>query len=80
MGAVARGETPAQEIVSDRMIELLLADKIEYPNELTFIASDTSFFGSSMRKALAAGKAILVVYPDGRERLIPAAKARRPRS
>jgi hypothetical protein len=81
MGAVANGNTPATEVAFDRMTELLLADEIEYPNELTFVPADLPDFGTVMLRALSKNIAIVVVYPDGRERFIPApSRARRLRS
>jgi uncharacterized protein with von Willebrand factor type A (vWA) domain len=75
MGTVAKGNTPATEIAFDRMTELLLADETEYPNEITFIPADLASFGDVMSRALLGEKAIIVVYPDGRERFIPAPAA-----
>jgi hypothetical protein len=75
MGTVAGGNTPATEIACDRMTELLLADETEYPSEIIFIPADLADFGEVMSRALLEEKAIIVVYPDGRERLIPAPAA-----
>jgi hypothetical protein len=71
MGTVAGHNTPATEIAFDRMTELLLADETDYPNEITFIPADMTDFGRAMSRALLEEKTILVIYPDGRERLIP---------
>jgi hypothetical protein len=83
MGTVTKGNnSPATEIIFERVVALLEEDKFDetYPNDVSFIAADLPGFGEAMAEALLEGKPIVVVFPDGRERLIPAATARPPRS
>jgi len=72
MGAVAKGNTKATEIIFDRVTKAIERDEFDYPNEVVFIAADLPDFGVMMREALKKEQPILVVYPDGSERLIPA--------
>ena len=78
--AVKSKNSPATEIIFERVIEMIENDDFEYPNDVSFIPADGSDFGASLRKALLKEKPIVVVYPDGTERFIPAVTARRPRS
>lgn len=72
MGAVAEGNTPALEIIFDRVIAMIENDDDDaYPNDSVFIPADASDFGLRIRRALLKEKPIVVVYPDGRERIIP---------
>lgn len=83
MGTVTKGNnSPATEIIFERVISLLEEDKFDeaYPNDVSFIASDLPGFGKAISRALLREKPIVVVYPDGRERLIPSVTARQPRS
>jgi hypothetical protein len=83
MGAVSKStNTPALEIIFDRVTSLLEADEFDdsYPNDTVFIAADLSDFGKVISRALLKEKPIVVVYPDGSERVIPATTARQPRS
>jgi hypothetical protein len=72
MGAVAKGNTKATEIIFDRVTKAIELDEYDYPNEVVFIAADLPDFGVIMREALKKEQPILVVYPDGSDRLIPA--------
>jgi len=82
MGALSKGNTstkdgntPATEIAFDRLIELVLSDEPEYPNDTVFIPADAPAFGEMMLKELGVDRPIVVVFADGRERLIPAQAA-----
>jgi len=75
MGAVAKGNTKATEIIFDRVTKAIERDNFDYPNDVVFVAADLPDFGTIMRRALKKEKPILVVYPDGSERLIPAPTA-----
>jgi hypothetical protein len=72
MGAVAKRNTPATEVIFDRVIAKLEADDFGYPNDVVFIPADHSDFGIMIGDSLREDRPIVVVYPDGRERLIPA--------
>jgi len=73
MGAIAAGNTPATELIFARVIAMIENDDdTAYPNHSVFIPADASDFGIMIRRALLKAKPIVVVYPDGRERLIPA--------
>jgi hypothetical protein len=50
-------------------------DEYDYPNDVVFIAADLPDFDVIMQRALKKEKPILVVYPDGTDRLIPAPTA-----
>jgi hypothetical protein len=78
--AVESRNSPATEIIFERVIEMIENDDFEYPNDVSFIPADDSDFGRSLRRELLKEKPIVVVYPDGTERFIPAVTARRPRS
>jgi hypothetical protein len=84
MGAVANGNTPATEVIFDRVVAKLEADEFDYPNDVVFIPADHLDFGAMIRDSLRENRPSAVVYPDGRERLIPApemtAQAHQPRS
>lgn len=61
----------------DRIVERfqdLPARDWPYPDGAVFIAADLPNFGRVMSRALLEGDPIVVIYPDGRERLV------RPRS
>jgi len=75
MGAVAKGNTKATEIIFDRVTRAIERDEFHYPNHVVFIAADLPDFGVVMREALEKEQPILVVFPDGSERLIPAPEA-----
>ncbi len=75
MGAVTKRNTEATEIIFDRVTKAIELDKYDYPNNVVFVAADLPDFGIVMRRALKKEKPIMVVYPDGTERLIPAPTA-----
>jgi hypothetical protein len=75
MGAVAKGNTKATEIIFDRVTKAIERDEFDYPNNVVFVAADLPDFGIIMLNALKKEQPILVVYPDGTERLIPAPAA-----
>jgi hypothetical protein len=66
------GNTPATELIFDRVCALIEADKYDYPYDTLFIAADQPEFGKMMLEALGEDRPIVVVFPNGRERLIPA--------
>jgi hypothetical protein len=79
MGALGNGDistrdgnTPATEIIFDRVCALIRADEYDYPNDALFIAADVPHFGKGMLRALREDRPIVVVFADGRERIIPA--------
>jgi hypothetical protein len=76
MGAVAKSNTKATEIIFDRVTKAIELDDFDYPNDVVFVAADLPDFGIIMQRALKKEQPILVVYPDGSERLIPAPTAR----
>jgi hypothetical protein len=81
MGKLTTGNTPATEIAFDRLTELVLSDEPDYPNDTCLLPADAPEFGKMIADSLLAETPLLIVYPDGRERFIPApAKARPPRS
>lgn len=82
MGALSNGDistrdgnSPATEIIFDRVCALIEADEWDYPNDTVFIPADAPGFGAMMQKRLGEDRPIVVVFPDGRERLIPAQAA-----
>jgi hypothetical protein len=75
MGAVAKGNTKATEIIFDRVTKAIELDEYDYPNDVVFVAADLPDFGIVMRGALKKEQPIIVVFPDGSERLIPAPAA-----
>lgn len=75
MGALTNGSTPALDIIIDRVTSKLEADDFDYPNDVVFIPADNPDFGSMIGRCLCEDRPIVVVYPDGRERLIPAPSA-----
>jgi hypothetical protein len=72
MGAVVKSNTKATEIIFDRVTKAIELDEYDYPNDVVFVAADLPDFGIVMRRALKKEQPIIVVYPDGSERLIPA--------
>jgi len=73
MGAVAKANTPATEIIFDRVIAMIEnEDDSAYPNNAVFVPADHPDFGHMLGDSLLEDKPIVVVYADGRERLIPA--------
>lgn len=77
MGVIAKGNTPALELIFDRVISKLEADEFDYPNDVVFIPADHPDFGTMIGSSLRENRPIMIVYPDGRERLIPAPSASR---
>ncbi|HEX4670487.1 MAG TPA: hypothetical protein VH275_11010 [Solirubrobacterales bacterium] len=75
MGAVVKGNTKATEIIFDRVTKAIELDEYDYPNDVVFVAADLPDFGIVMRGALKKEQPIIVVFPDGSERLIPAPAA-----
>ncbi len=77
MGAVAKkGNTKATEIIFDRVTAMIENDDDSaYPNDSVFIPADHPDFGAMIGRRLREDKPIVVVYADGRERLIPAPPA-----
>ena len=71
----AKSNTKATEIIFDRVTRAIELDEFDYPNDVVFVAADLPDFGAIMRRALKKEKPILVVYPDGTDRLIPAPNA-----
>lgn len=76
--AVETKNTPALEIIFDRVIEAIEKDDFDYPNDVIFIPADAKDFGVMMRRSLLKEQPIVVVFPDGTECLIPFVTARRP--
>jgi hypothetical protein len=79
MGALGNGDTPtkdgnspATEIIFDRVCALIEADEYDYPNDTLFVGADQPHAGKSILRALGEDRPIVVVFPDGRDRLIPA--------
>jgi hypothetical protein len=70
--AVVAKRTKAIDLAFDRVAELIVADESGYPNEMVFIPADVPDFGQLLSRALLGDVAIMVIYPDGRERFIPA--------
>ncbi|HET6997670.1 MAG TPA: hypothetical protein VFI03_03690 [Solirubrobacterales bacterium] len=76
MGAVAKGNTPALEIIFDRVIAMIEnEDDSAYPNDSVFVPADHPDFGAMIGSSLLEENPIVVVYADGRERIIPARPA-----
>lgn len=78
--AVENKNTPATEIIFERVIAMIEEDNFDYPNDVVFVPADHEDFGVMMRRSLLKEKPIVVVYADGTERFIPAVTARRARS
>jgi hypothetical protein len=74
MGTVAKkGNTKATEIIFDRVTAMIEnEDDSAYPNNSSFIPADHPDFGAMIGRRLREDRPIVVVYADGRERLIPA--------
>jgi hypothetical protein len=70
--AVTAKNTKALDLAFDRMAELAVAEEHDYPSKLELIPADTPHFLDALSRALSKDTAILIVYPDGRERLISA--------
>lgn len=78
--AVDSKNSPATEILFNRIAGKIENDEFDYPNDVCFIAADTPWFGEGVRKALLKEQPLVVVFADGTECIVPAATARRPRS
>lgn len=72
MATVAKGNTPATEIIFERVTTKLEADEFDYPNDVVFVPADHPDFGVMIGESLLKERPIIVVYSDGRERFIPA--------
>lgn len=70
MGAVGSANTRATDLAFDRVVELLLADEAEYPNDTALVPADLPDFEQIVSAERLQGRPVLVVYPDGSERLI----------
>lgn len=78
--AVDSKSTPATEIMFERITAKIENDEFDYPNDVSFIAADNPRFGEVVRNQLLGERPLVVVYPDGTECLVPAARVRRPGS
>lgn len=66
------GNSPATELIFDRVCALIEADEYDYPYDTLFVAADRPDSGKAILRALGEERPIVVVFADGRERLIPA--------
>ena len=63
--------TEATDLATRRVIELATGSAPDaYPDDVVFIPADIPDFGQALGRALLERSPIVVVYPDGRERLI----------
>jgi hypothetical protein len=62
--------TRAGDIANERLIDAVL-DPDRYPEGTTFIAADQDGFGSILAEAVAEHRPLAIVYPDGREPVVP---------
>jgi len=77
MGAVVDRGTPATDLAARRVAELAISDQDVYPDGAVFLAADLPDFGRIIHRELLEGSAIVVIYPDGRERLVEPRDPRR---
>lgn len=62
--------TRAGEIANEPPVEAVL-DPDRYPEGTTFIAADQEGFSSILAEAVAEHRPLAIVYPDGREPVVP---------
>jgi hypothetical protein len=56
-------------------VELIVADEIDVPNRSVFVPADLPDFDAALRRERKKGRPVVVIYPDGRERVIEPAGA-----
>lgn len=69
--------TVATDLAFKRVAELAVSDQDVYPDGAVFLAADIPDFGRIIYRELLEGSAIVVIYPDGRERLVEPRDPRR---
>lgn len=62
--------TPAMRRVIARATEVALSDQDLYPDGTAFVAADLEHFGAIVAQNAAEGRAVAIVFPDGRELLV----------
>lgn len=73
MATVTR-RTPGSELASKRF-DAAIDDAIEerpdrYPNGSAFVGADVPYLGQSLARYVREGRPVVLVYPDGAERII----------
>ncbi len=77
MATVGRSKSAAAEFAAERFrlaTDLAVEGRSPYPNGAAFLASDLANFGETVARYARERRPIVVVYPDGDERILtPAA-------
>jgi hypothetical protein len=81
--ALSTERTAAQERLNARLDEVMTEPIVwPYPDDVTLVATDTSFAHREIGEAASQGKAIVLFYPDGDEVVLrperPSDRADRP--
>lgn len=75
-------QTATVELAAERFTlatELAIEGKSPYPNGAAFVASDLPGLGDLLARYARERRAVVLVYPDGEERILtPALAAERP--
>jgi hypothetical protein len=75
MAAIRKPERERQDFaveLVERMLRLDAEGLNPYPNDALFLEADAPDLGQALREAFLEDNPIIVVYPDGQERLIEA--------
>jgi len=73
MAELANPATAAAALAAQRFelaIELAIAGKSPYPNGAAFLASDLPGFGQMLARYARERTPVVIVYPDGEERVL----------
>jgi hypothetical protein len=65
------GESPTAKAM-DRAIDLAIEGDSPYPEHAAFVNADSPHAGHEITRSLDEGYAVVLVSPDGRERIITA--------
>jgi hypothetical protein len=54
----------------DAAIESAIGGQLLYPTGTSFVGSDATWLGEVVARCAREGRPVLIVYPDGEERLV----------
>jgi hypothetical protein len=73
MGKVTPAPTPGAVLAGERLdaaIESAVAGHLLYPSGTSFVGADVAWLGETVARCARKRTPVLIVYPDGEERLL----------